>query len=238
MTEFGDKLRFLRLHRNLRQKELAARTGLRASTISDLEAGKSSPRQRTRALLARALGMSLDEFDAAMVTITSESATRNGQPAPRRSLDVLALLERVASGNESATSLRQAIAEQTAILWTTDLELRVTSGWRSSTTGPAAGETTDVRGASIARWFGKAIGAAISDPMMAHAHAWVLRGESVTFTTTVRGRRWTTHLRPRLGPDGRVAGVIGLALSSTTAARPRQVMPSPARSGAALVASM
>ena len=54
---FAENLRHLRLERFLSQAELARRAGVRALTITRLEAGATAPSTRTVRALAEALGV-------------------------------------------------------------------------------------------------------------------------------------------------------------------------------------
>jgi transcriptional regulator with XRE-family HTH domain len=224
MTEFGEKLRFLRLRSNLRQKELASKTGLRASTISDLEAGKSTPRRRTRALLARALGMTLEAFDAVAVTISESEVSSNGHSKNGGAEHAVRVLQRVADGEVPPAALQRALGERPAIIWITDRDLRVTTTCRTPASGDAPDQGRTMVPMPVDRWCVEQFGESASSPLPADAHAWALRGETVSYTSTQRGRRWTVHLRSRRGRDGAIAGVIGVALAATATTRPAPVV--------------
>lgn len=73
MTAFGDWLKNRRETVGLNQEELAARSGVAASTISKIERGEVSPRRTTLRLLAAPLGVSSDDL---------EDAARRGRGLP------------------------------------------------------------------------------------------------------------------------------------------------------------
>ncbi|GHU06893.1 hypothetical protein FACS1894158_14420 [Betaproteobacteria bacterium] len=90
-TELGEKLRALRLSRNLDQKTLAERAGISVRTLRSLEGGQGSS-LKTLVSVLRALGRQswLDTI-APVATINPLVLTRQAQPRqrashPRRSL--------------------------------------------------------------------------------------------------------------------------------------------------------
>jgi len=63
MSDIGDFLRSLREKNNLTLKDLSDKSGVGQSTISDIETGNSkSPRMNTLSKLAKALGVSINDF--------------------------------------------------------------------------------------------------------------------------------------------------------------------------------
>ena len=78
---FGDLLRRHRIFASMSQEELAARAGLSARAISDLERGvKRTPRRNTLRLLVEALQLTDEDRDS-FITAAREPATR---PPSRR----------------------------------------------------------------------------------------------------------------------------------------------------------
>src|SRR5215212_7982178 len=76
-TAFGDRLRSLRIAASLSQEELAARSGLSARGISDLERGaRHTPRPETVRMLADALSLAADDR-AALVAAARQVLPRN-----------------------------------------------------------------------------------------------------------------------------------------------------------------
>jgi putative transcriptional regulator len=61
-TGFGARLRALRVAAGLTQQQLADRLGMRATNITRLENGGRTPSWETVLRLAKALGVSLDDF--------------------------------------------------------------------------------------------------------------------------------------------------------------------------------
>src|SRR5262249_17782654 len=77
---FADLLRRYRQAAGLTQEELAARAGLSARAISDLERGvRTAPRKDTVTLLANALGLSTEE-GAALFAASRRSTVPTAQP--------------------------------------------------------------------------------------------------------------------------------------------------------------
>lgn len=108
------------------------------------------------------------------------------------------------------TDIRLLTDQLPAVLWTTDLDLRITSSL----------------GAGLARLNllpGQVVGMTISEyfetrhdsdgPLQAHLE--VLEGKSVSFETKVRGRTQQVHVEPWRPGGGPIAGVIGVALDVT-----------------------
>lgn len=73
MSDIGDFLRSLREKNNLTLKDLSDKSGVGQSTISDIETGNSkSPRMNTLSKLAKALGVSINDFFDSDETIIEE----------------------------------------------------------------------------------------------------------------------------------------------------------------------
>lgn len=60
----ADKLRALRVRRQLRQKDLAERVKVRRDTLCHIEAGRTQPSDMLAFRLAAALGCEVDDFVA------------------------------------------------------------------------------------------------------------------------------------------------------------------------------
>ncbi len=63
LKKFGEQIRTLRLKLGLTQEELGHRCGLNGPNISHFENGNRQPHYGMLVRLARALGVSLGEFD-------------------------------------------------------------------------------------------------------------------------------------------------------------------------------
>jgi transcriptional regulator with XRE-family HTH domain len=61
--KFGERLRQLRKGADLTQQQLADAAGLALSAVAKLEQGKGDPTWNTVRVLAKALGVSVAEFD-------------------------------------------------------------------------------------------------------------------------------------------------------------------------------
>lgn len=61
-VSIGDRIRVLRLERNLSQRKLAAASGISANALSLIERGKTSPTASTMQKLAVALGVKISDF--------------------------------------------------------------------------------------------------------------------------------------------------------------------------------
>lgn len=62
MTTLAERLRARRESLHLTQEQVAAASGLCASTVQKLEAGRESPRLKTLQRIAATLGVSMDEL--------------------------------------------------------------------------------------------------------------------------------------------------------------------------------
>src|SRR5229473_4232110 len=110
----------------------------------------------------------------------------------------------------SAFSLRLLVEKIPAVLWTTDMDFRLTS-----VTGAALAAMNihpeDYLGVSLID-FSAQLGPDTT-PLVAHRLA--LRGKGSTFDIEVLGRDLQAHIEPLRGPKGRIVGVIGVALDNT-----------------------
>ena len=97
-----------------------------------------------------------------------------------------------------------------AVIWSTDVDLRITSsagdaiGWRALGNG-------DVVGRSLLEYF------ATDDPacLPVAAHRRALEAEPVDFEVEWLGRRFHARVEPSRGPDGKVTGTMGVAFDVT-----------------------
>ena len=114
------------------------------------------------------------------------------------------------SGCPALASLRLVLNKGSAILWTADKDLRLTSmiGGVSRSPTPYPGH-----------WNGKPIEAFFlawgPNQAALHAHRSALAGQSCDFEAIVNGQDLTAHVDPFRGSDGVVLGVIGIAHGST-----------------------
>lgn len=86
--EIGAKIAYIRAVRNLSQKELAERTGVRQDTVSNIETGKQRPQTRTLLRLAEALEAVPTWFDDSVTAedlrtfVAATRFVRARQPKP------------------------------------------------------------------------------------------------------------------------------------------------------------
>jgi CheY-like chemotaxis protein len=125
-------------------------------------------------------------------------------------------------GALAASGLRLLLAKVRAVLWTTDLELRVTSTMGSglASLGLRPGDGV---GLSLYEYLGQGSGAGTSGreehrsdafpPVVAHLGA--LRGEARDFEHDWNGRRMSVRIEPLRGEDGALSGLLGLAIDVT-----------------------
>lgn len=111
---------------------------------------------------------------------------------------------------EDETRLRLLLEQMPAIVWTVDADLRFDS---SAGAGLAAlGLKPDqTRGMPMTEYFGTTDPA--FPPIAMHRRA--LAGESVKYDTIWAGRTYRCYMEPRRTVDGRINGVIGVALDVT-----------------------
>ena len=110
----------------------------------------------------------------------------------------------------SSSSLLLLVEKIPAVLWTTDRELRVTS---AAGAGLAAinVRSEDYLGTSLVDLSAR-LG---PDSTILAAHRRALRGKGSPFDIEIRGRDLQAHVEPLRGPEGRIVGVIGVALENT-----------------------
>jgi PAS domain S-box-containing protein len=110
----------------------------------------------------------------------------------------------------SAFSLRLLVEKIPAVLWTTDLDFRLTS-----VAGAALGSMNvrpeDYLGVSLIDFSAHLGPDAV--PLVAHRRA--LLGKGSTFDIELLGRDFQAHIEPLRGPKGSIVGVIGVALDNT-----------------------
>lgn len=120
-------------------------------------------------------------------------------------------LERVQKDrHEGRTRLGLMIEKMPAVLWTTDAELRFTSGMGAGleTLGVTPAE---MEGKSLFEYF------QTQDPEFPPiaAHRKALAGQSVTYEIEWLGHVFESHVQPLRGSEGEPQGVIGVALDIT-----------------------
>ena len=102
-----------------------------------------------------------------------------------------------------------SLAEQVpAILWTTDLQFRLTG---SSGAGLASLRLGAALGHSVRCLFKQSL----SDTKVLDAHFLAAAGEICTFQVEVRGRDLEAHVEPLRDPQGTIIGVAGVAIDNT-----------------------
>ena len=112
--------------------------------------------------------------------------------------------------HEGRTRLSMMMDKMPAVLWTTDTELRFTSGMGAGleTLGLRAHE---MEGKSLFEYFHT------DDPefIAIAAHRKALAGQSVTYEIEWQKHVFDSHVQPLKGSDGQLLGVIGVALDIT-----------------------
>ncbi len=112
--------------------------------------------------------------------------------------------------HEGRTRLSVMMDKMPAVLWTTDTELRFTSGMGAGleTLGLRAQE---MEGKSLFEYFHT------DDPefIAIAAHRKALTGQSVTYEIEWQKHVFDSHVQPLKGSDGQLLGVIGVALDIT-----------------------
>ena len=112
--------------------------------------------------------------------------------------------------HEGRTRLSMMMDKMPAVLWTTDTELRFTSGMGAGleTLGLRAHE---MEGKSLFEYFHT------DDPefISIAAHRKALTGQSVTYEIEWQKHVFDSHVQPLNGSDGQLLGVIGVALDIT-----------------------
>lgn len=118
---------------------------------------------------------------------------------------------------EKEASLRILVDQMPAVLWTADRQLRFQE---SVGAGLAGLDQTpgDQRGVSLFAYF-KTTDPAF-EPIAAHRRA--LKGESVTYAVTWKGRTFDAHVEPLRDADGTIRGVIGVGFDVTERKRAQE----------------
>ncbi|MGH9706338.1 MAG: CHASE4 domain-containing protein, partial [Candidatus Acidiferrales bacterium] len=120
-------------------------------------------------------------------------------------------LERVQKDrHEGRTRLGMMIEKMPAVLWTTDAELRFTSGMGAGLESLGL-SPNEMDGKSLFEYF------QTQDPEFPPiaAHRKALAGQSVTYEIEWMNRIFESHVQPLLGSEGEPQGVIGVALDIT-----------------------
>ena len=159
--------------------------GFNLGTLCVLDSRPRTIDQRDRDLLATLARVVVDELEA----------RRGSTPA-------------AASDLEEADPRLQAFANQLpAVMWTTDRELRITSGFGAALTrlGPRA---RGLNGLPLAQYFG--VGPVLDRVERAHRRA--LAGERVTYRIEWENLTFHSQVGPLRDAGGAVVGVLGLAL--------------------------
>src|SRR5262245_44324930 len=110
----------------------------------------------------------------------------------------------------SQAHLRLLIEQMPAILWATDADLRITTSVGAGLAGLGLAPN-QVVGMLLPEF----LGTTDPDHLPLAIHHRALRGESGTITLPFRGRTFHAHLEPLTGADGRVSGIVGVALDIT-----------------------
>ena len=113
---FGEKLRTLRLNKNLTQQELAKKAGLGLNTISNYEKGKTYPQNReVYATLAEILEVSPDylhnENDDFLAQTQQQYGSRGARQAQQLVSEVSGLFAGGEMAEEDMDEMMQAIQE-------------------------------------------------------------------------------------------------------------------------------
>jgi diguanylate cyclase (GGDEF)-like protein/PAS domain S-box-containing protein len=113
-----------------------------------------------------------------------------------------------AAQRESDNRLRVMIQQMPAVVWTTDLSLRVTSSQGTGRLGTGS-KGQDYVGLTLLEIFEDH-----THPAIEH-HRRALAGEPASFESQFMGRSFGTHVEPLRGPEGEIVGCIGVALDVT-----------------------
>jgi PAS domain S-box-containing protein len=124
---------------------------------------------------------------------------------------MLADLERTQlDRHEGRTRLSAMMDKMPAVLWTTDTELRFTSGMGAGLEALGL-RAKEMEGKSLFEYFHT------DDPefIAIAAHRKALAGQSVTYEIDWQKHVFDSHVQPLKGSDGQLLGVIGVALDIT-----------------------
>src|SRR5215475_10991224 len=111
------------------------------------------------------------------------------------------------STDDRDTLLRLIVEQMPAVLWSTDLDLRLTSSEGAGLTALGAKPGQFV-GVTLFDFFHTTDPEFV--PLAAHRKA--LLGQSVSFEVEWSGRTYASHCEPLRNPDNTIRGVIGVAL--------------------------
>ena len=111
---------------------------------------------------------------------------------------------------EKEANLELVASQMPAVLWSTDLELTITSS-RGKALGEMNQRPGQYVGVPLTEYFHTRDPEFL--PFVAHRRA--LLGESVSFEVEWMGRTFASHVEPLRNPDGTIKGVIGVALDVT-----------------------
>lgn len=151
---------------------------------------------------------------AAWFRTTVRGLRRHGGPVRTLIAIMLEVTERVGSQTilaESEKRFRLMFEQLPAVVYTTDRELRFTSGAGSGLTQLGLRQDHTLHGISLYEYFHTGDP---SHPIVA-AHRRAVAGESVDYETTWLGRTFRTHVDPFRDPRGEIIGAIGVALDIT-----------------------
>ena len=112
--------------------------------------------------------------------------------------------------HEGRTRLGLIMEKMPAVLWTTDRDLRFTSGMGAGLAKLGA-RSSEMTGKTLFEYF------QTDDPELTpiHAHRRALAGESVTYEFEWENLAFETHVQPLHSSEGELLGVIGVALDIT-----------------------
>lgn len=111
---------------------------------------------------------------------------------------------------QSAARMRLLTSQMPAVLWTTDAELRFTSSLGTGLSRLAL-QTNQVVGMSLFEFFQTSS----PDFLPIAMHYRALKGDSVTYEMEWSGRLFSSKIEPLHDAEGKVTGLIGIALDIT-----------------------
>ena len=111
---------------------------------------------------------------------------------------------------ESEARLRLMIEQVPAVLWTTDTDLKFTSGTGAGLKTLGI-QQAQLHGKTLADYFNSSDPGSL--PILSHRRA--LQGEPVAYEMEWGGNTFQSHVEPFLDSDGHLIGVIGIALDIT-----------------------
>jgi PAS domain S-box-containing protein len=133
--------------------------------------------------------------------------------------DVTAQRESEDETRRSEARLRMFVEQVPAIMWSVDRDLRLTS-----LQGSALASTGMVPDEGVGRHVTEL--AYLHDPNddLLPAYERALAGESVVYRASRAGQTYECYVEPYRGPDGDIAGVIGLGINITERSRAEQLL--------------